>query len=403
MSVMPDTEVAVRPPAATAAASDWLEHSGTFALFGVAATVQFSIAIAQALLAIAFVCWAALVVIRRERVEVPRFFWGLLAFAGATLISVSFSDQPRVSLSDSKQLVLLLIVPVAYRFVTASRAGTLVTVLVTCGAASAVLGIVQYGILHYDQLSTRPRGSLGHYMTYSGLLMLVMCIALARVLFANRDRAWPAVVMPAIAVAVALSSTRSAWVGLLVGAALLFILKDFRLVAILPIVAAAFFAAAPSMITARFMSMFDMNDPTIRDRAAMLRIGERMVRAHPLTGVGPNMVPVHYAEYRDDRAVEKVNPHLHNVPLQIAAERGIPSLLAWIAFLAAAVLDLTRRFRAGQQRPLAAAALAAIAAMLTAGLFEYNFGDSEFLMLFLLLVTLPFAAHRSPPAPHPVA
>ena len=26
--------------------------------------------------------------------------------------------------------------------------------------------------------------------------------------------------------------------------------------------------------------------------------------------------------------------------------------------------------------------------MLTAGLFEYNFGDSEFLMLFLVLVTL---------------
>jgi hypothetical protein len=33
-------------------------------------------------------------------------------------------------------------------------------------------------------------------------------------------------------------------------------------------------------------------------------------------------------------------------------------------------------------------------AMLTAGLFEYNFGDSEFLMLFLVLITLPFAADR---------
>jgi hypothetical protein len=30
--------------------------------------------------------------------------------------------------------------------------------------------------------------------------------------------------------------------------------------------------------------------------------------------------------------------------------------------------------------------------MLAAGLFEYNFGDSEFLMLFLILITLPFAA-----------
>jgi hypothetical protein len=50
---------------------------------------------------------------------------------------------------------------------------------------------------------------------------------------------------------------------------------------------------------------------------------------------------------------------------------------------------------------LAAGALAAIAAMLAAGMFEYNFGDSEFLMLFLIIVTLPFAAER--PDPHAAA
>jgi hypothetical protein len=32
--------------------------------------------------------------------------------------------------------------------------------------------------------------------------------------------------------------------------------------------------------------------------------------------------------------------------------------------------------------------------MITAGMFEYNFGDSEFLMLFLLLMTLPYAATK---------
>ncbi len=43
---------------------------------------------------------------------------------------------------------------------------------------------------------------------------------------------------------------------------------------------------------------------------------------------------------------------------------------------------------------IAMAALAAVVAMVAAGMFEYNFGDSEFLMLFLLLVTLPYAADR---------
>jgi hypothetical protein len=46
---------------------------------------------------------------------------------------------------------------------------------------------------------------------------------------------------------------------------------------------------------------------------------------------------------------------------------------------------------------LAAGALAALAAMLAAGFFEYNFGDSEFLMLLLVLITLPFAADRRTP------
>jgi hypothetical protein len=55
--------------------------------------------------------------------------------------------------------------------------------------------------------------------------------------------------------------------------------------------------------------------------------------------------------------------------------------------------DLWQRFRDGQ-RELAATAMATVVALLTAGLFEYNFGDSEVLMLFLTVVTLPAAAAR---------
>jgi O-antigen ligase len=104
------------------------------------------------------------------------------------------------------------------------------------------------------------------------------------------------------------------------------------------------------------------------------------------------MVKVVYEQYRDPDAVEKINPHLHNVPVQIAAERGIPALIAWLVFLAVLTVDLWRRFRSGENRVVAATALASLAGMLAAGLLEYNFGDSEFLMLFLILITLPFSA-----------
>ena len=91
-------------------------------------------------------------------------------------------------------------------------------------------------------------------------------------------------------------------------------------------------------------------------------------------------------------ALNGVNQHLHNVPLQIAAERGLPALLLWGWFVVMVVRDLIQQFRQPQSRALAAAGLAAVACMLTAGMFEYNFGDSEFLMLLLVLITLPAAA-----------
>jgi O-antigen ligase len=123
----------------------------------------------------------------------------------------------------------------------------------------------------------------------------------------------------------------------------------------------------------------------------MMKSGLRIIRDDPLTGVGPDMVIQVYPQYRDKSAVNQLNPHLHNVPLQIAAERGLPALGIWIWFVVTLFMDFLRR-RRGATASLANAGLACIVAMLTAGLFEYNFGDSEFLMLFLVLITLPYAA-----------
>ena len=129
------------------------------------------------------------------------------------------------------------------------------------GAASAAFGIVQYGMLHYDHLGQRPQGTLGHYMTYSGLLMLVIGVAIARILFGKRERMWAALVMPALAVAVVLTFTRSAWVGACAAAALLLLLKDFRLLALLPIVAACSSRWRRRPITSAYVSIFDLKDP----------------------------------------------------------------------------------------------------------------------------------------------
>jgi len=396
-------DAAVGPLPSVTPLSDWLERAGLFLLLGVVAALQFSIAAAQSLLALTVLCWLSLLVVRHERAEAPRFFLVLLAYAGLTLLSAAFSIDPRHSLLESKQLVLLVLVPLVYRFGSGPRARAFITLTISVGAASALVGIFEYSVLQWNFLggARRASGTVGHYMTYSGLLMLVFCAALGRVLFDKRDRMWPALVLPALAAAITFTFTRSATVGVCAGAGTLLLLKDFRLIALLPIAVGIFFAVAPSAVTARLMSMFDTSDPTRRDRVAMMRSGVHMIRDYPLTGVGPDMVRVRYAEYRDPAAVQAINPHLHNVPLQIAAERGLPALAVFIGFLVLLTRDLMRTFRGdGTVRTLAATALAAIVAMLTAGMFEYNFGDSEFLMLFLTLITLPFAAARPSDIPH---
>jgi O-antigen ligase len=371
-----------------------LDRLTTILLLAFVASLQISIAAADILGSALFLCWIAGMVRDKRRPTAPPFFIGLLAYAGITLISSAFSVAPLESFYDSRQLILFLIVPAVYDLARGQRATTVSDVILTVGAAAAVYGIVQYGMLHFDSLGQRPHGTLGHYMTYSGTLMLVVGVAAARLVFGSRDRVWPALVIPALVVALSLTLTRSAWVGASVAVGVLFILKDLRLLGLLPVVAALFFAFAPDSVTDRMVSMFDLRDPSNRDRLAMARTGTAMVRDFPLTGVGPAMVPKLYTQYRDPDAVQAMNPHLHNVPLQIAAERGLPALVIWIAFIVALVFGLFTVFRSERDQTLAAAGLAAIAGMLSAGLFEYNFGDSEFLMLFLVLVTLPFAAAR---------
>jgi O-antigen ligase len=375
-------------------ASRRLESVAFGALLAFVAALQVSIAAAGIMLTVVILAWFTAVVVSQERVEVPAFFWPLAAYGGWTLLSALFSTNTEASLIDCKQLVLLLIVPMVYRLGRGDRALTVIDVVVTVGALTAIVGIVQYGILHYDNLGKRPQGTLTHYMTYSGVLMLVIAAAAARLLHDARNRLWALLVMPALLVALVLTFTRGALIGVCAALGLLAILRDRRLLALAPVALAIFVSVAPGRITDRVYSTFNLNDPTIRDRVAMLRSGAHMIADHPVMGVGPDQIKVVYAQYRDPLAVEPVNFHLHNVPVQIAAERGIPALLIWLGFIFMLVRELWHLFKRGRHPSVAAAGLAAVVAMIAAGMFEWNFGDSEFLMLFLVLITLPSAAER---------
>jgi O-antigen ligase len=242
--------------------------------------------------------------------------------------------------------------------------------------------------------------------------MLVACIAVARVMFRRRERIWAALVLPAVLVALVLTLSRNAWVGACAGIGSLFLLRDFRTVfrmaALVPVVLGLLIAFAPSAISDRLSSALSLkatvgdsvtSTSTLqsnRDRIAMIKSGFRIIRDNPLTGVGPDMIIEVYPGYREPTAVNQRNSHLHNVPLQIAAERGLPALAIWCWFVGTLLVDFLRLRKTSPLPSLATAGIACVVAMIAAGMFEYNFGDSEFLMLFLVLVTLPYAAERVP-------
>jgi O-antigen ligase len=187
------------------------------------------------------------------------------------------------------------------------------------------------------------------------------------------------------------SLTRNAWLGALAGLLVIGLMRSLR---VLWVVAAAVVAVAvvrPPTVMARLT----ITDLTSRDRWFMWQAGIDMIRDKPVFGQGPRMVESVYPGSRWLGAPNPATPHLHNNVLQIAAERGRPCLVWWLWWMAAAIGDAYRELRrGGPGASAAAAALAFLTALMAAGMFEYNFGDSEVLMFTLLLTAAPYALRR---------
>jgi O-antigen ligase len=366
-----------------------------------------SISFTQAFWGLALLAFLILLSLRLARFSVPAFFWPLLLYAGWSLLATAASIDRRSSLKDAPELLLLLLVPVAVAaFRRRSDLRFPLAALFLSGLAASIWAGIQFlGRTRADQ---RIEGFMTHYMTQAGLLGLFITFALAQALF-GRGRlrlAWAAVLLPSGA-ALVMTLTRNAWLGVAAAAALLLALWKPKALLLAPVLAALLYLAAPGVVKSRVLSIFDRTDPSNLARVEYARMGLKIAGQRPVFGVGPDTVDELFDEPAyglSDYARRSV--HLHNNFLQIAAERGLPALAAWIAFLVLAAVHLARRFRAAggatgsgaggttgdaAARPLAAAGLGALALLVVAGFFEYNFGDSEVAQLFLLMLALPFA------------
>jgi O-antigen ligase len=214
------------------------------------------------------------------------------------------------------------------------------------------------------------------------------------------EAALPVVVVPVAAWALVVSQTRSAWVGALVGLSVVCVLRAPRFLWLVGAATAAVLVLRPAAVSERLT----FGDASSSDRIYMWQAGLDMVLDRPVFGQGPGMVLAVYPRYRWPEATHPLQPHLHNNLLQVAAERGVPGLvffLWWAVAVFVAAIREVLRAAGGPSGPRgdAGSALAAFAAVFAAGLFEYNLGDSEVLMLVLLLAAVPFALRPRRAAP----
>lgn len=266
------------------------------------------------------------------------------------------------------------------------RAFAALAIIVT---ALAVMGLWQYFVLGHRTLEQRITGTTAHVMTFSGILLIgslfVGVIALHR-----RSKLYGVAFLIGT-VALALTFTRGAWLGWFTGAGVWLALYRPRWIAwSIPVLLLAL-SFAPMPLFSRFVSSFDTRQASNFDRLKMAESGWEMIRDRPIAGVGPGRIKETYPLYRAEDAPRFRIPHLHNNPLQIWAERGLAALMAVTAIFGVLIAAFLRMRRVPASRPWCDAALVTIGGFLVAGMFEFNFGDTEVLMVLLDVLAIAVA------------
>lgn len=357
-----------------------------------------SISLSQIFLAHAFVVLVILVAKKQIKISFPPFFWGMIVYCALSILASFFSVNPGVSLIDSKDLLLFLIIPIVYMGLRQTNEIKRANLALL---ASAYVSIF-YSLFTYVFKAApgeRVQGFMGHYMTQAGVMLLFGALALSIFIF-SRDKArffWGLGFVLSVLILI-LTSTRSAWIGMIIATSVvLFFFKPKALIFV-PIATALILFLSPKEVKNRALSIFSTRSYSNAQRLEYLNAGIKIIKEYPIFGTGPNTVEMEFQNPKYGLSEEaKQNVHLHNNILQIAAERGIPTLLVWFVFLVWLLIFLIKLVPNKDPAlfPLTVAAIAAFLAHFAAGFFEYNFADAEVAALFFYIMTIPFAQARN--------
>jgi O-antigen ligase len=337
---------------------------------------------------------------RLRRRELAPILVAVGAYLLLLLAAIGASFDPRYSLREASELFAfssLIVGLVVVRSEAVAR--RVVDAVLLLATAEAVLGLGQLALAGGADLSRRIQGTLSHYMTFAGVLLVADLLLLAQLATRGRRAGWRLLGLVPINAALVGSLTRSAWVGAAAGALLLLLLSRRRVLLWALVGVLLLFVLLPGPVFDRAVSIVDPSDPTNHDRLCMAQAGAEMIRERPLLGQGPGMVEERYPLYRVPGATRKSVQHLHNSYLNMASERGVPALLALLAVLGLPTWRAFRQLRreggrSGPRADLWLGIIVAIAGFAVAGLFEDNWGDTEVQRLILVLVAIAYLPRR---------
>jgi putative inorganic carbon (HCO3(-)) transporter len=384
--------------------------------FGSAASILFSIAISQILLGIGLL----LLTLGRPALNFPAIKLPLALFFIATILADLFSGNPQAGIPQIKKFYVFgIVVLISCAFRTVAQFTTLLISWVAISVLSAAAGFAHVlarrqhavqlkWITDYDYyLDDRIRGFANHWMTFGAEQMIVLLMLLSFLLFACPKRwripAWSCAAI--LWISLMLGLTRSIFL-LGVPLGVLYLLCAFKpwTLALIPILAIASYIVMPFQVRERVWSVVSPHGEMDSNsfRSVTRRTGWEMVKRHPWFGLGPEEIRPSFESYVPPGIPRPLPPgwygHLHNIYLQYAAERGIPALCFLLWMIGKMVIDFAWALRSGdvpqQHRYILHGAIAVVIAILAAGFFEYNLGDSEVLTMFLAVTTAACATIR---------
>ncbi|MDA1001357.1 MAG: O-antigen ligase family protein [bacterium] len=382
-----------------------LERVALGGLAGFLAASPFSISLSQIFVFSAIGAWLASLWMGGQKVRFP-LLRPFALFAALTIVSALLSDDPFRSLKDARQLVQILIFYCALNTLRNEKeTGALVKVLFGAAAAASAYSLIA-ALGRPLGLGSRLSGFFSIYMTLGGFLLIVEALALAYLAVPGKNvrKGWVAAAAAVMFAALVATLSRNAWIGLFVAAVILIIVQKSRWAtgALLAAVVLAVLIG-PASVRDRMMSMTNLKSRAVAERVYLWRSGLAMIGDRPLLGFGLDNIKKNYPRYAHPGALKEKTSHIHNNILQVGAERGLLALAAWLwiwwVFFreAGRRVLLTADARFGR-RFLLTGSLIALAGFHAAGMFEYNFGDSEVVMLAYFVMALSFVGPEPGPS-----